>query len=226
MTNVTNPPSSKRLAIFVSVLIVLMILFYVLSTTGYWDLLENTAQLKTKIQDLGSLGPVMIIVAIALAIVMSPIPSAPIALVSGALYGHDWGGLYVLIGASLGAMTAFLITRLSGYDFLQRWFGGKLSEKWIGSQNALMAIVFFSRLMPFISFDFISYVAGLTTLSFWRFAIATVAGIAPASFFLAHFGEALSSAQGERIAVAILILGLITAAPFAYRFVRNKFFKT
>jgi uncharacterized membrane protein YdjX (TVP38/TMEM64 family) len=40
-----------------------------------------------------------------------------------------------------------------------------------------MTIVFVSRLLPFISFDIVSYAAGLTRLAMWRFAVATLAGI-------------------------------------------------
>ena len=52
-----------------------------------------------------------------------------------------------------------------------------LATGWMGSQNALMGIVFVSRLLPFLSFDIVSYGAGLTTLSAWRFALATLAGL-------------------------------------------------
>ena len=189
---------------------------------GYRDILEDTALLKLKVESLGNLGPVLIIFGIAIAIIMSPIPSAPIALVSGALYGHTWGTIYVIIGSTTGAIIAFLIARLLGYDVLQRWFKGGFSNKLVGSQNFLMGIVFFSRLLPFVSFDFISYAAGLTALSFWRFVVATIAGIIPASFLLAHFGGELSSADGQRVGLAILLLGLFTALPFIYRYIKKQ----
>ena len=41
----------------------------------------------------GPWGPVLIVVLMTASIVASPIPSAPIALVSGAAYGHVTGGL-------------------------------------------------------------------------------------------------------------------------------------
>ncbi|MEP7283506.1 MAG: VTT domain-containing protein [Rubrivivax sp.] len=76
--------------------------------------------------------------------------------------------------------------RWVGQDTIDRWFGDRLSVGLIGSQNSLMGIVFFSRLLPFLSFDLVSYAAGMTVLEFWRFAVATLAGIAPTSFLLAH----------------------------------------
>jgi len=213
----------KKEIITFFVLIVLLAMGYVvINETGLHLLLEDSVYLKKLIESIGPLGPLFIIALMTIAIVMSPLPSAPIALVSGALYGHTWGTLYVLTGSTLGAFIAFFIARLLGVDVLNRWFGGKLAMNWANSQNTLMSIVFFTRLMPFVSFDIISYAAGLTTIHFWRFALATIAGIAPASFLLAHFGDELSSTESQRIIFAILALGIITALPFILRYFRKK----
>ena len=63
--------------------------------------------------------------------------------------------------------------------------------------------------MPFISFDLVSYAAGLTQITTLRFALATLGGIIPASFFLAHFGDELSSSDAGRVGFGVLILGLL-----------------
>lgn len=61
-----------------------------------------------------------------------------------------------------------------------------------------MATVFGSRLMPLVSFDMISYAAGLSRLHIERFALTTLAGIVPESFLLAQFGtEAVSGGLGR-----------------------------
>jgi len=64
--------------------------------------------------------------------------------------------------------------------------------------------------MPFVSFEMISYAAGLSCLHPWRFALATLAGIVPASFFLAHIGIEAASGDMSRATWAVLGLGLIT----------------
>ncbi len=81
-----------------------------------------------------------------------------------------------------------------------------------------MATVFATRLMPFLSFDVFSYAAGLTPLATWRFAVATVAGIMPASFLLAHFGGELASTNGRGIVLTAFALGLVTAIPLFIKF--------
>ncbi len=162
----------------------------------------------------GLLGPLLLIGLMTAAIVFSPIPSAPIAMAAGAAYGHVWGTLYTLIGAEAGALIAFGLARVLGRDALRHWLGDdRLSRGLMGSQNWLTLLVFASRLMPFISFDMISYAAGLSALSFWRFAVATLAGILPASFLLAHIGdEAMNSRLGGSLWL-ILGLGLVTGLP-------------
>jgi uncharacterized membrane protein YdjX (TVP38/TMEM64 family) len=74
-----------------------------------------------------------------------------------------------------------------------------------------------SRLLPFVSFDAVSYAAGLSRLRFWRFALATLAGIVPASFLLAHFGSVAAEGEaGPATWIAAIGLGALTAAPLLW----------
>ena len=211
-----------RIAVGMAIIGVLVAAYAVLSKTGALDMLMDGAALRAHIVELGVGGPLAVIGLMIGAIVLSPIPSAPIALAAGAAYGHTWGTVYVLIGAEAGALIAFAIARLLGGDVMQKCFRQRTSLRLLGSQNALMAIVFISRLLPFISFDAVSYAAGLTPLSFWRFFVATLAGIIPASFLLAHFGAEMVSADTRRIAISVLALGALTLIPIAVKAVLNR----
>lgn len=170
----------------------------------------------------GVWGPILIIGLMAAAIVATPIPSAPIALAAGAAYGHTLGTIYIVIGAELGALIAFGLARFLGRDSLVRWVGGKLDAGLLGSQNLLTFTVFASRLLPFISFDIVSYAAGLSRLHVWRFAVATLAGIIPASFILAHFGNEAVSGQSDRAVWAAIGLGALTLVPLIIVAVRDR----
>jgi uncharacterized membrane protein YdjX (TVP38/TMEM64 family) len=205
-----NSNRQKRLLGFGVIAVLIIAGYFVLSREGAIEFLGNGIALKIWVQQLGIWGPLAIIGLMTLAIVMSPIPSAPIALVSGAVYGHSFGTVYVAIGAELGAIIAFFTARLLGADLLKNWMGHRYEKYMLGSQTTLMGIVFISRLLPFISFDMVSYAAGITSLSFWRFSIATLAGIIPSSYLLAHFGSELASAEMDSIAITLLLLGAIT----------------
>ena len=170
----------------------------------------------------GFWGPVLIVTLMTVAVVAAPAASAPIALAAGAAYGHLWGTVQVVIGAELGALIAFGLARVLGHDVLRRVFGDRVDAGLLGSQTALTATVFASRLMPFVSFDMISYAAGLSRLHAWRFALATLAGIVPASFLLAHVGGETASGDLGRATWAVFGLGLVTGLPLLWVATRQK----
>ena len=198
-------------------------LYIYLWQSGNLGLFTQLKLLQTQLHQLGYWGPLLIITLMTGAIVMSPIPSAPIAVAAGLVYGHGWGTLYILIGAETGALIAFTISRLLGYNFIQKKFGGEIKYKFFNSGKHLMAAVFLSRLVPFISFDIVSYAAGLTKISYIQFAIATFAGILPASFLLAHFGSELVAAELQQMLATIFLLGFITLIPFIAGLFRNRY---
>ncbi|HEY9148648.1 MAG TPA: TVP38/TMEM64 family protein [Gammaproteobacteria bacterium] len=201
------PQNTRQLWLLGGLIATLVGGYAVLLHTGAIVFLENDEALKQWFQELGATGPLAIIGLMILAIVMSPLPSAPIALAAGAAYGHTFGTLYVILGAESGAIIAFVVARLVGIVTVRKWIGPQVIQRLEGSQNALMGIVFVSRLLPFISFDMVSYAAGVTPLRFWRFALATLAGIIPASFLLAHFGAEIASGESQRIGTTLLLLG-------------------
>jgi uncharacterized membrane protein YdjX (TVP38/TMEM64 family) len=198
------------------------IAFWILRGTEWAMALGDADELRRRIDGLGRTGPLALIGLMALAIVVSPLPSAPIAMAAGAVYGHYWGTLYVVIGAELGAITAFAIARFTGGETLRRWFGDRLEVGLLGSQNHLTALVFALRLLPFVSFDVVSYAAGLTRLRFWRFSLATLAGVTPIAFLLSHFGDAFVGRELDRIGFAVLALGLLTAGSAYFGFRRRR----
>lgn len=218
-----HPATRKpRLLGALLVLIVLMLAYFHLDSSGHLERILDGEWLREQTLALGVWGPLLIVGLMALAIILNPIPSAPIALVSGAVFGHAWGTLYVVLGAEIGALIAFSIARVFGHDLLRRLFGERVALGWLGSQNALTWMVFVSRLLPFVSFDLVSYGAGLTPLKAWRFALATLLGLIPASFLLAHFGGELSQANMGLAMNTILLIGLLVAVPLAIKIVRSR----
>lgn len=217
----SSPPREGRLlasaGLGLAILAIIGGAYWGLQEMGLLDELADPSRLMERIRGLETAGPILVIALMTVAVVVTPIPSAPIALAAGALYGHTWGTLYVAAGAETGALVAFAVARLLGYAFLRRWLGDRLSVSLLGSQWAMTGIVFASRLLPFLSFDLVSYAAGLTPLKAWRFAVATLAGIIPASFVLAHFGGELASGDPRRLAVTGTVLGGLVLIPILWR---------
>lgn len=203
----------RRWLLALLILTGLVAVYVLLDARGVLEQVMDVQWLRGQTLALGAWGPLLIIGLMALAIVLNPIPSAPIALAAGAVYGHTWGTLYIIIGAEMGALIAFGIARLFGHELLRKLFGDRVALGWLGSQNALTWMVFASRLLPFISFDLVSYGAGLTPLKTWRFALATLLGLIPASFLLAHFGGELALTELRGAMTTVLLLGLLLAVP-------------
>jgi len=199
----------------------LVIAYFVLVNSSLVELFVDMELLAVKAKHSGIYGPLLLMALMALAIVFNPLPSAPVALVAGAVYGHTYGTIYIVIGAEIGAIVAFFIARFAGHELAGKYLGRDLSLGRFGSQNALTAIVFISRLIPFMSFDLVSYAAGLTSIKFWRFGVATLLGLMPISFALAHLGGEFVSTDKPNLLVIALILGLLTLIPLALKCLRK-----
>lgn len=213
---------SKR-AVVGTVLAVVVIATLVLpSLLGTEHPVMSEAWVRSTVVGLGMAGPLALIGLMVLAIVASPIPSGPIAVAAGALYGTLWGGAFVVTGALLGAFAAFGAARYLGFDAVRRSSNPIL--KYIAaprSQFSLMLIVFGSRLIPFISFDAVSYAAGITCLSFGRFALATFLGVVPICFALAAMGAGMTDG-GTNWMWIVVLGGWITLLPVLGKFVWNR----
>ncbi len=214
---------TRRILYTLIVVAILLAAYLILRQAGLAHLLDDGPALRATILGYGPIGPLFVILLMIVAVVFNPLPSAPIALASGALYGHTAGTVYIVIGAELGAIAAFMIARVAGYDLIRRYLGDIDSLGRFGSQNSLTLIVFASRLIPFMSFDLVSYGAGLTPLRLWRFALATLFGLLPMSFLLAHFGsEIATTGSGEDFARIALWLGLLVAIPLVLACIRRR----
>lgn len=205
--------SAAKITYIILLALVLVGIYLAIKSSTLFDLFINTDLLLVNIRELGTLGPLLVVGLMALAIVFNPLPSAPVALAAGAAYGHTMGTIYIVAGAEIGAICAFLIARAVGTEIIKKLLSGSFSLGRFSSQNALMTAVFVSRLVPFMSFDLISYAAGLTALKLWRFALATLLGLVPISFALAHMGSEIVDSSGLKLTVIILLTGLLLVIP-------------
>lgn len=147
--------------------------------------------ISKQLESAGAFAPVVFMLVVALSVVLSPIPGLPLNILAGPVFGPYWGTLYVAMGATLGAVTSFMIARFLGRAFVARFLRGHINFCPRCSDMLVTKLVFLSRLIPFVSFDLVSYGAGLTQMSPWKFGIATFLGTLPLSFFYTAFGSAI-----------------------------------
>lgn len=164
------------------------------------------------LQRLGILGPAVYIALIAIAVVISPIPSLPLDAAAGAVYGPFLGTAYSVMGAEAGALISFFIARALGREAIVRFLRREIEFCDLCTERQLGYVIFFARLLPVFSFDLVSYGAGLTRISTKQFALATFLGMIPPTFVLNYFGGSMFSGSGTTLlfgGVVVLLFFLI-----------------
>lgn len=143
--------------------------------------------------------------------VAAPLPAFLLTFANANLFGWKAGALLSWSSAMAGAAVCFYIARILGRDFVEKLTSktglkqiDEFFEKY-GRQSVLIA-----RLLPFISFDIVSYAAGLTSMNFLSFFIATGIGQLPATIVYSYVGGMLTG--GAKLFVTgLLILFALSA---------------
>lgn len=202
--------SSMTKIIFLSALFLILFLFQI-----FWDVESyfTPALIKEFLSSSGRLAPLIYMIAMASAIIISPIPSLPLNIAAGALFGAFLGTAYSVIGALGGAIISFLLARHLGRQVIERYLKGHINFCSDCSDRLLTKIVFLSRLLPFVSFDVVSYGAGLTKMSLRNFAIATCLGMIPLTFIYNYFGSVLVFENRVTLILGFLLVILFFLMP-------------
>ncbi|THF62646.1 TVP38/TMEM64 family protein [Pseudothauera rhizosphaerae] len=159
--------------------------------------------------------------------VIAPLPAFVVTFTNGLLFGWVWGTVLSWSSAMLGAALCFWIARALGRPVVERLVGGtralEVSDVFFARYGNRAILI--SRLLPFVSFDIISYGAGLTPVSFWKFLVATGIGQLPATVIYSYLGQNLTGSVQVlfwvfSITAAIFVLGW-TIGPVVVRRIRN-----
>lgn len=151
--------------------------------------------LREVVMSAGVWAPLFFIMLKIATIVVAPLSGVALYPLVGVLFGFWPGMLYVIIGDFLGYSSAFL---------LSRHFGRKFVEKIISkNENGIVAKLvrrigtakgfFITCIVGFAASDVLSYAAGLTALSYWKFIMILLPlSVAGTSIFV-FFGSSLAT---------------------------------
>jgi uncharacterized membrane protein YdjX (TVP38/TMEM64 family) len=195
--------------LIIILIVAVMFLQYVWDLSAYFQ----PGQIRIWLADAGIWAPLVYMVVMAVAVVFSPIPSLPLDIAAGSFFGPVTGTIYSVIGALGGAVVSFLIARFLGRNFIERFLGGHVNFCSSCSDKLLTKIVFLSRLIPVVSFDIISYGAGLTKMSLGKFTIATFFGMIPLTFLYNYSGAVLVFGSVLTTVLGIIMVVLFFALP-------------
>lgn len=116
------PARASRPTVLVKVMGVTMVVAGVVVLQLTMDVLSyfTPERIQVWLATAGPAAPLLYMLVMALAVVISPIPSLPLDIAAGAFFGPLLGTPYSVVGALAGAVASFLIARWLGRDVLSR----------------------------------------------------------------------------------------------------------
>ena len=141
------------------------------------------------------------------------LPGTPLTLLAGSLFGKFFGTIIALIGNTLGATTAFLISRYVLRDYVEKniltkypkikSYDEKIKDKGFSTVIAL-------RLIPLFPFNALNFLLGVTSIPLKKYIIGSFIGMIPGTFIFVYFGESLRMISPFNVGLAILGIIVLT----------------
>ena len=161
-----------------------------------WKVISSgdQAEIAAWVKQFGYWGPLVIILFMVLQMFMVVVNVSAIIIITILVYGPVWGSLIAFAGIMLASVIGYGVGRWAGSALVHKLLGKKAAHK-VETQvdrYGLWAVAI-ARVIPVISNDAISFVAGSTALGFWKFLAATTAGVIPLIALIAYFGNDTSS---------------------------------
>jgi uncharacterized membrane protein YdjX (TVP38/TMEM64 family) len=177
----------------------------------------DLAALRAWLLGFGPWAPLVSLALLQVQAVLAPLPSLPLMVANGYLFGPLWGGLLSWAGILLSAFLCFGLARRLGRPLVERCAGrAPLARADAVLERHGPVAVLLARLVPLTAFDLVSYAAGLTSMRVGPFLVATGLGMAPAVFLAAAAGHLAGRAPGALggglVALAVVGAGLAVLA--------------
>lgn len=149
---------------------------------------EDQEKIELWVKRFGVLGPVVLILAIALQMFLLVVPNILLFAIAIISYGPVWGALISLVGVFLSSSLGYYIGKKLGPRAIDRFVSQKAQDKiqvFIERYGVKAVIIF--RLST-ISTDSLGFVAGILEMDYKRYILATLAGVTPLIVLIAIYG--------------------------------------
>lgn len=195
--------TKHNLVLLIGLAVVLAAILWMLTLADF-----QPASFESLLQRSGAGAPILFSLLMIIGILVSPIPTSPLTIISPKLFGL-WGGLgLTLVSATLGATIAFLMARKLGERFFVR-FPQYHRFRHLLPRDATAFAIFLLRLPPSPTFDLVSYLAGLTEISIGQFVAATFLGMIPVTATLCFVGSVTPTVWLVPAMAGLLLFGLV-----------------
>lgn len=198
-------------------IVVALILFFILDLHRHpiWQAahFSGPEQLADYLRSFGAMTVLVCLLLMVLQTLFTPLPLFLLAAANGFIFGFWYGILITMTGSLLGASLAFYLARGFGRGLISRCmkqtYMAKVDQM---SHQEGPWMVFMARLIPVIPSSIISYVAGLSKMTFKGFFIATAIGKLPEIVIYTTLGHSFSQAEGMTTKITILLILLTILA--------------
>ena len=163
------------------------------------------------IRSFGALAAIVSFLLMVFQSVAAPLPAFLITFANAAIFGWWQGAILSWSSAMVGSLVCFYIAKIAGRDAVE-----KLTSKF--AMNSIdeyferygKHTILICRLLPFVSFDFVSYAAGLTAMGVVPFLVATGLGQLPATLVYSYVGGMLTGSTQIVVTALLIIFALFT----------------
>jgi uncharacterized membrane protein YdjX (TVP38/TMEM64 family) len=143
-------------------------------------------------------------------------PASILSLAAGLAFGAFEGFTYILIGALGGATVAYYTARFLGAKLLKRPSPRMIKIREKMEENGFVYVLLL-RLVPFLNFDLISYLAGMGKVRYIPFIFATAIGILPGTFGYVFLGSSLVGEDRTNVYIAIGFFLMMIIVPLIFK---------
>ncbi|MFT9495117.1 TVP38/TMEM64 family protein [Anaerosolibacter sp.] len=161
---------------------------------------------KAYILSFGIWAPIISFLLMVFQSIAAPLPAFLITFANAGLFGWVKGAILSWASAMAGAVLCFYIAKFYGRATVEKLtskFALENIDEFFEKYGKYAILI--ARLLPFISFDIVSYAAGLTSMSFWAFFWATGIGQLPATIVYSYVGGMLAGGV-KKFVFGLLIL--------------------
>ena len=148
------------------------------------------------------------------------LPSTPLNLTGGAIFGIWWGTLWTTIAALVAAIAAFAFTRTIGRKLVAQKLAGGWNAVDAEIRQGGLFYIFAVRLLPIIPYGIVNFAAGLTSIKFKDYLtgtlLGTLPGVLPFVMMGAGIGE-LSQGNILPLTCAFALTGMLVGGATWYR---------
>jgi uncharacterized membrane protein YdjX (TVP38/TMEM64 family) len=130
-----------------------------------------------------------------------------LTLAGGLLFGHLWGTVLSVLGATIGAVLLFLAARHALGPLLARRAGPLLARVRPGLERDGLSYLLALRLVPIFPFWLVNLAPALVGMRLGPYALATFLGVIPATAVFAGIGAGLGEilAAGGRPDLGVIL---------------------